>query len=148
MTAGDFNAAVAGGDAVTTMTASTQVRPNNCPTSFITVTTSYQTTSTIGDCNQNGVVDDCDIADGVSLDCNEDAVPDDCQPIGSGDFDADGSVGLPDFAAFVACAAGPGQSPTPPVPDCLDACLAAFDFDIDDDVDLWDYAAFQALFGT
>ena len=32
-----------------------------------------------GDCNQNGVPDDCDIADGTSDDCQGDGVPDECQ---------------------------------------------------------------------
>ncbi len=30
------------------------------------------------DCNDNGVADHADIADGTSLDCNENAIPDEC----------------------------------------------------------------------
>ncbi len=33
-----------------------------------------------GDCNGNGVPDDCDIADGTSLDRNGNGVPDECEP--------------------------------------------------------------------
>lgn len=33
----------------------------------------------VGDCNENGVPDDCDIADGTSDDCQADGIPDECQ---------------------------------------------------------------------
>jgi hypothetical protein len=32
------------------------------------------------DCNDNGIPDSCDIADGTSEDCDEDGVPDECEP--------------------------------------------------------------------
>ncbi|MGD8451074.1 MAG: GEVED domain-containing protein [Phycisphaerae bacterium] len=32
-----------------------------------------------GDCNGNGIPDDCDIMDGTSRDCNGDMIPDECQ---------------------------------------------------------------------
>jgi len=32
------------------------------------------------DCNNNGIVDDCDLATGISGDCNANGVPDDCEP--------------------------------------------------------------------
>ncbi len=32
------------------------------------------------DCNDNGVPDDCDIANGTSTDCNANGVPDECEP--------------------------------------------------------------------
>ena len=34
------------------------------------------------DCNQNGIPDDCDLADGTLTDVNEDGIPDQCQTIG------------------------------------------------------------------
>jgi hypothetical protein len=34
---------------------------------------------TLGDCNENGVPDECDIADGTSLDLDENGVPDECE---------------------------------------------------------------------
>ena len=41
------------------------------------------------DCNENGVPDECDIADGVETDCNADGVPDACedQPVPCGGVD-------------------------------------------------------------
>jgi len=32
-----------------------------------------------GDCNDNGVPDDCDIASGTSLDLNGNGIPDECE---------------------------------------------------------------------
>ncbi|HPF41639.1 MAG TPA: LamG domain-containing protein, partial [Phycisphaerae bacterium] len=49
------------------------------------------------DCNQNGVLDECDIASGTSEDCNENDVPDDCEPGGLGDCDDDGVSDLCEF---------------------------------------------------
>ena len=37
------------------------------------------TTSLVGDCNNTGTPDDCDIADGTSSDCNFNGLPDDCE---------------------------------------------------------------------
>ena len=63
------------------------------------------------DCNDNGVGDVCDIAEGVSFDCNSNAIPDECED------DCDGN-GIPDE-----CDIANGE------PDCdgngiLDACEA------------------------
>jgi hypothetical protein len=57
-----------------------------------------------------------------------------------GDFDGNGSVGLPDFVEFAACLSGPGGGAPP-------SCACA-DLDADDDVDLVDHAAFQSAFGA
>jgi hypothetical protein len=32
-----------------------------------------------GDCNNNGIPDECDIADGTSQDCNDNGIPDECE---------------------------------------------------------------------
>ena len=44
------------------------------------------------DCNDNGVPDDCDIANGTSTDCNDNGAPDECEPFDdcndNGVFDA------------------------------------------------------------
>ncbi len=48
------------------------------------------------DCNTNGIPDDCDIGKGgTSLDFNNDGIPDDCQCIS--DINNDGIVGINDF---------------------------------------------------
>lgn len=45
----------------------------------------------LGDCNANGAVDICDIADGASSDCNQNGLPDECEPP-NGDVDCDADV--------------------------------------------------------
>lgn len=54
-----------------------------------------------GDCNDNGVVDQCEIADGASQDSNEDGVPDECQNCAA-DLNGDGVVGPADLAILLA----------------------------------------------
>ena len=53
--------------------------------------------------------------------------------------DGDLTVDLHDYTAFTDCMAGPDQELQPSLPECINACLAAFDFDGDDDVDLIDF---------
>ena len=67
------------------------------------------------DYNNNGVLDECDVA---------------------GDFDGDGAVTPGDLPGMVNCLTGPGGGAVGP-------CELG-DFDGDDDVDLMDFAAFQA----
>jgi hypothetical protein len=81
-------------------------------------------------------------------DCNDNGVPDACEPIGDGDFNADGVVDLGDLPGLTECLAGPDVGPSPPEPTCEAACLTAFDFDRDEDVDLDDVAEFQELIIT
>jgi hypothetical protein len=71
--------------------------------------------------------------DGIGSSCT--AV--DCElGCGSGDFDEDGNVDLPDFGNFQLCF---GSSPN-------SECLCAFDSDEDGDVDLTDFGQFQLNF--
>ena len=53
------------------------------------------------DCNQNGVPDDCDIADGLEGDANANGIPDSCEGCLT-DLDADGLVGPSDLATVLA----------------------------------------------
>lgn len=57
-----------------------------------------------------------------------------------GDVDADGLIGLSDFAAFQNCLLGSGIGP-------VGAGCTTFDFECDDDVDLEDLADLQELYG-
>jgi len=93
------------------------------------------------DCNANGFVDYCDIADGVSVDSDGNYVLDQCESAAPGDFNADGDVNLTDYRAFADCAAGPGTQLDQTAPYCLNA----FDFDFDGDNDLADFSNLQAL---
>ena len=99
-----------------------------------------------GDCNGNGIPDECDIADGTSLDCNGTGRPDECEEIANGDFDASGVVDMGDFSALTLALSGPDVAPDVPVYECLSAYLAAFDFDEDEDMDMHDFSRFQQVF--
>ena len=54
------------------------------------------------DCNGNGVLDSCDIADGTSTDANANGIPDDCDVLCQSDLDHDGMVGILDFLELLA----------------------------------------------
>ena len=49
------------------------------------------------DCNGNGVLDSCDIANGTSTDADADGIPDDCEVLCQSDLNNDGVVGIVDF---------------------------------------------------
>ncbi len=54
-----------------------------------------QTVAPSPDCNGNGVLDSCDIADGTSEDCNGNGIPDECDIAGGTSQDINGN-GVPD----------------------------------------------------
>lgn len=54
------------------------------------------------DCNENGVPDGCDIADGTSTDFNGNGIPDECEAAVPGDLDGDGDVDLADLGILLA----------------------------------------------
>lgn len=79
MTASAYNALVQGRDAMFRVTASADVATNLCGAGgFVSISVAY-TRMALPDCNGNGVIDSCDIANGFSRDCNHDGVPDECQ---------------------------------------------------------------------
>ena len=49
------------------------------------------------DCNQNGVSDACDIANGTSSDSDGDGVPDECVAVCAGDYDGNGQTDIDDI---------------------------------------------------
>ncbi|MCH8825085.1 MAG: hypothetical protein IH984_16445, partial [Planctomycetes bacterium] len=57
----------------------------------------------LGDCNNNGIIDICDIADGNATDKNNNGLPDECdQPPCPWDMDNSGSVGVGDLLMMFA----------------------------------------------
>ena len=74
------------GDRILTVSASSPVDPAACEDSNFAITFEIQATAPYHDCNQNGIDDDCEIADGLALDVDGDRTPDECQP----DCDRDG----------------------------------------------------------
>jgi hypothetical protein len=66
------------------------------------------------DCNDNAVIDACDIRAGTSGDSNANGIPDECEPGGiPGDLDQDGEVDVTDLLMLLS---GWGPCPPPPPP--------------------------------
>jgi len=65
------------------------------------------------DCQPNGVPDECDIADGTSEDTNGNGIPDECEEICQGDIDGDGDTDWSDLAILVTDWGCPGGPPCP-----------------------------------
>ena len=95
----------------------------------------------LGDCNENAVLDGCDIAEGTSSDDNEDGIPDECEDTAcEGDANGDGLVDPLDSGFVLArfgCDVGAGD------PDCDIA-----DMNGDGLVDPLDSGFVLARFGT
>ena len=82
----------------------------------------------LGDCNENGELDLCDIADGFSPDENNNGIPDECEPPDCpGDLDGSGDVGVKDLLILLGA-----WGPCPPQGDC------PADFDDSGNVDVKD----------
>ncbi len=86
------------------------------------------------DCNENGVPDECDIADGVSEDLDGDGIPDECECLG--DLDGDLDIDLADLATMLANYGTTG------------ATYEDGDLDADGDVGLSDLAILLAAYDT
>ena len=56
----------------------------------------------VPDCNGNGILDSCDIANNTSTDADGDGIPDDCEVLCQSDLDNDGIVGIVDFLKLLA----------------------------------------------
>ncbi|MCH2136780.1 MAG: hypothetical protein MK101_09390 [Phycisphaerales bacterium] len=63
----------------------------------------------VEDCNDNGVNDMCDIANGTSEDNNGDGIPDECENPCPGDADGDGDVDVDDILIVIADFGGSGN---------------------------------------
>ncbi len=93
----------------------------------------------LGDCNDNGELDLCDIADGFSLDDNNNGIPDECEPPPPecpGDLDGSNDVGVKDLLFLVAA-----WGPCPPKGDC------PADFDNTGDVGVNDLLILLGVWG-
>lgn len=89
------------------------INPLQCPSgSWMQLGVTYAS----GDCNDNGVLDECEIADGMATDCNGNAVPDECElalfdcngngvlddcEFGPADIDGNGVVDVFDLIALL-----------------------------------------------
>ncbi|MCG8409293.1 MAG: hypothetical protein MI923_29160 [Phycisphaerales bacterium] len=108
--AATFNAAVAGGDAVITMTPSATV--SFCPSSFVEINLNY---GILEDCNDNGIPDECEVCGDLNEDNDVDgddfAILLDSFALNSrvvgfetcADYDGDGIVTLVDYQQWLLC---------------------------------------------
>ena len=88
----DFNGLVNGtNQARVTIEPSEGVAGAECDGSFVIVRYEYDTIGPLIDCNDNGMPDSCDIANGDAKDANGNGIPDECDVLG--DIDGDGIVG-------------------------------------------------------
>jgi hypothetical protein len=80
------------------------------------------------DCNDNGVLDSQDIANGTSLDANGNGIPDECEVQCVADINGDDSVNVDDLLAVIN---GWGACPSPCPPNCAadvdDTCAVNVD---------------------
>ncbi|MDH3626604.1 MAG: hypothetical protein OES25_02980 [Acidobacteriota bacterium] len=83
-----FNDALAGGDAVVGLPAPSTVAQNDCESPNATVMLSY---TPIVDCNTNGALDACEIANATSTDLNLNGIADDCE------LDCNGNLAPDDY---------------------------------------------------
>ncbi len=91
----------------------------------------------LSDCNDNDVLDACDITSGSSLDMNNDGIPDECVLL-MGDLNCDGAIDFDDIDAFVlALVDAPAYAEVHPQCNMLRG-----DFDNDGDVDVDDVNPF------
>ncbi|MFH1746609.1 MAG: dockerin type I domain-containing protein [Planctomycetota bacterium] len=94
-----------------------------------------------GDCNANGIPDECDIAAGTSNDDNGNGIPDECE--GLGDMNCDGSVNAYDIDGFI-CALSPSCDYEGMYPNCYRQYA---DINGDGEVNSYDIDGFIALVG-
>ncbi|MBL9120059.1 MAG: hypothetical protein JNL80_09120 [Phycisphaerae bacterium] len=100
--ASTFNTLVdAGGDATISIEPTIAVNADSCPAgSWVKVSMSYNRATDL-DCNANGLLDQCEIAEGYAEDCNLDGIPDSCQETDA-DCNANGAWDACDIASGAA----------------------------------------------
>ncbi len=126
LAAEEFNTVVEGTVPVLTMTPSAPVDPHECSGSRIAVVMSY--VSSVLDCDENGRLDSCELADG-GADCDTDGVLDVCQ-LAAGtivDCDANGQLDRCELEAGIHSDCDGNKRP-----DVCDIADGAADCDADD----------------
>ncbi len=87
ISAAQYNAARGAGMVVIELLPTSAVNPSQCRDgTSVSITVRYQ--APIEDCNHNGLLDACEIRDGLAKDCDGNRVPDECES----DCDGDGTL--------------------------------------------------------
>ena len=96
-----FNALVADGTLVVSIVPSPTVSATECAESYVRLTLDYTALGTGSDCNNNGLLDSCEIGNGLVADCNTNGILDTCE-LASGaatDCNGNGTLDSCDLAA-------------------------------------------------
>ncbi len=136
-----FNMLTATGPAEIVVTGSIAVDAEFCDNGSTRITIDYLQASD-GDCNDNGLLDHCEIAGGLADDCNGNGVPDDCELDGGMAADCNEN-GLIDGCEIASGDVGDKNENGIP-----DACECPFDLTGDGMVDGSDIGAFLGFWGT
>lgn len=111
------------------------VESDQCMDDFVSIAVQY----TGGDCNNNGLLDICEISDETVVDCNENNIPDVCE-IGTGDCNENG---IPDE-----CDVADGFSMDDNMNGIPDECECSGDLNGDDVVDVFDLFDLLTAWGS
>jgi predicted outer membrane repeat protein len=89
-TAAEFSALVADGALRVDLVASGTVSTTQCTEGGVRIRLTYEALPTTSDCNDNGILDTCEVGTGAVTDCNDDDIPDTCQILAGTWADCDG----------------------------------------------------------
>ena len=90
-----FNALVADGALTVRVTAFGAVNSTTCPNGGVRIKLKYTGLPASSDCNNNGLLDSCEIGTGAVPDCNNNGIPDSCDIASGSSADCNGN-GKPD----------------------------------------------------
>ncbi|MAC19455.1 MAG: hypothetical protein CMJ23_07225 [Phycisphaerae bacterium] len=123
------------------MTGSIAVDATFCPEGSTRITIDYLRTAD-GDCNENGLLDQCEIAGGFAEDCDGNGIPDDCEIDGGMAADCNGNGQLD------GCEIAAGEVEDDNGDGIPDSCQCVFDLDRDGVVGGGDVGIFLGYWGT
>ncbi|MCP4834607.1 MAG: hypothetical protein GY895_07545, partial [Phycisphaera sp.] len=136
-----FNMLTVTGPAEIAVVGSIAVDGDFCPDGSTRITIDYLRVVD-GDCNDNGLLDQCEIAGGLADDCDGDGVPDDCEIDDGMASDCNGNGQLD------GCEIAAGDVDDNNGDGIPDSCQCIFDLNLDDEVGGSDVGIFLGLWGT
>ncbi len=88
----EFNALIGGGELVVRVTAFGVVDSTSCPNGGVRLSLDYTGLPASSDCNNNGLLDSCEIGTGSQFDCNANLLPDSCEIASGAASDCNGNT--------------------------------------------------------